>query len=126
MLAASQPLTVDVTLGLNNQAELTALLNGLASPASPYYHDFLTPAEFNAAFGPTTAQVDDVESALRADGLTPGTASQDRLSIPVTATAAQLEHAFGVTLASLPPAGRPDSLCQHGRAVGSSRMSPRT
>ncbi|MCW2931431.1 MAG: hypothetical protein JWM19_2393 [Actinomycetia bacterium] len=107
VLAASQLLTVDVTLGFNNQAELTALLNGLASPASPYYHDFLTPAEFNAAFGPTTQQVDDVESALRADGLTPGPASQDGLSIPVTATAAQLEHAFGVTLATYRlPGGR--------------------
>jgi hypothetical protein len=107
VLAASQSLTVDVTLGLNNQAGLTALLNGLASPASPYYHDFLTPAQFNAAFAPTTQQVDAVESALRADGLTPGPASQDGLSIPVTATAAQLEHAFGVTLATYHlPGGR--------------------
>ncbi|HEY6786573.1 MAG TPA: protease pro-enzyme activation domain-containing protein [Trebonia sp.] len=107
VLGSSQLLTVDVTLGLNNQAKLTSLLSGLASPASPYYHDFLTPAEFNAAFGPTTQQVDDVESALRADGLTPGPASQDRLSIPVTATAAQLEHAFGVTLATYHlPGGR--------------------
>jgi hypothetical protein len=107
VLGAGQLVTVDVTLGLNNQAELTALLNGQANPASPYYHDFLTPAEFNAAFDPTTQQVDDVESALRADGLTPGPASQDRLSIPVTATAAKLEHAFGVTLATYHlPGGR--------------------
>ena len=107
MLAASQVLNVDVTLGLNNQAELTALLRGLASPASPYYHDFLTPAQFDAAFGPTPQQADAVESALRADGLTPGPASQDRLSIPVTATAAQLQHAFGITLATYRlPGGR--------------------
>jgi subtilase family serine protease len=33
-------------------------------------HDFLTPAEFGAAFGPTTQQAGAVESALRADGLT--------------------------------------------------------
>ena len=40
----------------------------------------------------------------------PGPASQDRLSIPVTATAAQLQHAFGITLATATgcrAAGRP-------------------
>ena len=77
-----------------------ALLAGLADKASPYFHDFLTPAQFDAAFGPTTAQVDAIDAALRAAGLSPGQASADHLSIPVAATAGQLDHAFGMTLDS--------------------------
>lgn len=49
-------------------------------------------------FGPSLEQVAAVENALRAAGLSPGPVAPDRLSIPVTATAAAVEHAFGVTL----------------------------
>jgi subtilase family serine protease len=100
VLPAGQQLTVDVALNLRDQAALTALLNGLADPDSPYYHHFLAPGQFAAAFGPTDAEVAQVESALRAAGLTPGPAAADHLSIPVTATAARLQQAFGITLAT--------------------------
>ncbi|HEY6791000.1 MAG TPA: protease pro-enzyme activation domain-containing protein, partial [Trebonia sp.] len=106
-LPAGQRLTVEVTLGLRNQATLAALENGLADTNSPYYHDFLTPAQFDAAFAPTDAEVAQVDNALRSAGLTPGPAAADHLSIPVTATAAQLEKAFGVTLSTYrEPGGR--------------------
>jgi subtilase family serine protease len=100
LLPASQTLAVEVTLNVRNQPELNALLAGLADQGSPYYHHYLTPAQFDAAFSPSTAQVQAVEGALRAAGLTPGQASGDHLSIPVTATAAQLDHAFAITLAT--------------------------
>ena len=76
-----------------------------ADPASPYYGRYLSAAQFDAAFGPTADRVTQVETALRAAGLTPGQASADRLSIPVTGTAAQVQRAFGTTLATYRLAG---------------------
>jgi len=99
-LASGTRLTVEVTLNVRDQSGLSALLAGLADRSSPYFHRFLSPAQFDADFSPTAAQVDAVDAALRAAGLTPGRASADRLSVPVTASAGALEHAFGITLAA--------------------------
>lgn len=99
-LAAGQRVSMEVTLSLRNQAQLSALLNSQADAASPYYGRYLSTAQFDAAFGPTADQVTQVDNALRAAGLTPGQASADRLSIPVTGTAAQVQRAFGTTLAT--------------------------
>ncbi|HEX4091841.1 MAG TPA: S53 family peptidase [Trebonia sp.] len=93
-------LTVEVTLNVADQAALTAFLSGLSNPASPDYQHYLTPGQFGPLFGPSPAQVAAVENALRGAGLSPGAVAPDRLSIPVTATAAAIERAFGVTLAS--------------------------
>jgi subtilase family serine protease len=91
-------MAVTVTLAIPDQAALTAFLNGLADPASPYYEHYLAPGQFGPMFGPSLDQVAAVENALRAAGLSPGPVAPDRLSIPVTATASAVEHAFGVTL----------------------------
>src|SRR6202034_3853419 len=101
LLGAVSPgttMAVTVTLAIPDQAALTTFLNGLADPASPYYQQFLAPGQFGPMFGPSLGQVAAVESALRAAGLSPGPVAADRLSIPVTASAAAIEHAFGVTL----------------------------
>jgi subtilase family serine protease len=91
-------MTVTVTLAIPDQAALTAFLDGLADPSSPNYQHYLAPGQFGSMFGPSLSEVDAVDSALRAAGLSPGPVSSDRLSIPVTATASAIEHAFGVTL----------------------------
>ena len=98
--AVSPGTTMDltVTLAIPDQAALTTFLNGLADPASPYYQHYLAPGQFGPMFGPSLGQVATVENALRAAGLSPGAVAPDRLSIPVTATAATVERAFGVTL----------------------------
>jgi subtilase family serine protease len=97
-LPAGTRLHLDVTLKVRDQAALTALLNGLADRNSPYFDHFLQPGQFGPLFGPTLEQVAAVKVALTAAGLTPGTISEDRLDIPVTATAAEAERAFGIRL----------------------------
>ncbi len=97
-LAAGTMMHLDVTLNVPDQAALTAFLNGVADPASPYYHQFLAAGQFGPRFGPSLAQVATVENALKAAGLSPGPVSSDRLDIPVTGTAAATERGFGVTL----------------------------
>jgi subtilase family serine protease len=97
-LAAGTTMQVDVTLNVPDQAALTAFLNGVTDPASPYYDKFLAVGQFGPRFGPSLAQVATVEDALKAAGLSPGPVSSDRLDIPVTGTAATIERGFGVTL----------------------------
>jgi subtilase family serine protease len=97
-LAAATPLTVDVTLKLGNEAGLDALLAGQADPASPYFGQYVGKDEFGPEFGLPLSAVTQVESALRAEGLSVGELDPDRLYIPVSGTAASVGRAFGVTL----------------------------
>jgi subtilase family serine protease len=87
-----------VSLTQRNQGLLDTLLAGLGDKKSPYYKHFISPAQFGEMFGPTDAQLNQVESVLRAAGLRPGTVLSDRVEIPVTGTAAAVERAFGVGL----------------------------
>jgi subtilase family serine protease len=66
---ANQPLHITVALPLNNQPELRAILAGLNDPKSPYYHKYLTPAQFLAQFGVTPAQLQTIASVLGGLGL---------------------------------------------------------
>jgi hypothetical protein len=100
-------ISAEVTLNVPDQAALTTFLGGLTDPRSPFFRRFLKPGQFGRAFGPSLAQVAAVENALRSAGLSPGPVSANRLAIPVTATAAAIERAFGITLDSYRlPGGR--------------------
>jgi Pro-kumamolisin, activation domain/IPT/TIG domain len=104
---AATEIKVDVALNLGNQAGLTALLNGLANPNSPYFRDFVPAGKFGSLFGLSLSEIAAVRAELSALGLNPGQADSGRTVIPVTATAAQLEHAFGTTLVNYRlPGGR--------------------
>src|SRR5579863_6192132 len=96
LLAPSRTLTIEVALNVGHQAALTAFLNGLSDPRSPFYQRFLGPGQFGPRFGLSLTQVAAVSDALRAAGLSPGPVSANRLSIPVTASAGAIEHAFGI------------------------------
>ena len=52
-LDGSTRLKLSINLPLHNREALTNLLDQLYDPASPLYHHYLTPEEFDARFGPT-------------------------------------------------------------------------
>ncbi|HEX3489378.1 MAG TPA: S53 family peptidase [Streptosporangiaceae bacterium] len=116
-LAPGTRLRLEVALSLPDQARLTAFLSGLEDPGSPFYQRFLRPGQFGPRFGPSLARVAAVQNALRQAGLSPGRVSADRLSIPVTATAAAVERAFRITLGSYRLPG--------GRAAYANTTAPR-
>ena len=95
---AQQQLNLSVGLQLRNRQELTNLLSDLYNPRSSLYHHFLTPQEFVAEFGPTTDQVQQVESYLRQQGLAITSVAPNGLLIDASATVAQAEAAFQVTI----------------------------
>jgi subtilase family serine protease len=106
-LAPATSLTIDVTLKLGNEPALDALVAGLANPKSPYFGRFVGKDQFGPEFGLSASAIARVTSTLAGLGLHPGAVDPDRLYIPVTGTAAAVEHAFGVTLASYRlPGGR--------------------
>jgi subtilase family serine protease len=102
---AATEIHVDVALNLGNPAGLTALLDGQANPKSPYFRDFVPKGEFGPLFGLSLSAIAQVRAELTALGLHPGQVDSGRTLIPVTATAAALEHAFGTTLVDYRLAG---------------------
>lgn len=92
-------ITIDATVTPRNAAELQALATSISTPGSADYRHYLTKSQVAANFAPTQSTVDAVDAALRAVGLTPGTATSDNEVIPVTGTIAQIGKALGTGFA---------------------------
>lgn len=88
----------DVALNLRDAAGADALVREVSTPGSAQYRQYLTPAQWEARFSPTAAQVSAVTSWLSQEGFAVGTVSPDRLRVAVTGTAAQVEQAFSTSL----------------------------
>jgi subtilase family serine protease len=97
-VSGSTRIQLTVALHPRDPAALEAFATAVSTPGSSLYGHYITPAQFAQQFGPTSAQIDAVESSLRAHGLDPGPLSANHLSIPVTASAAGIERAFSVAL----------------------------
>ncbi len=96
---------IDVVIQPRDPAALSQYAAQVSTPGSALYHDYIARGQFARLFGPTSATINSVYAALRARGLSPGAISPNHLSIPVTATAGQLESAFGMGMASYRLAG---------------------
>jgi subtilase family serine protease len=99
-------LRIRVALKPRSAAALSGYAEAVSMPGNADYRHFLTPKQFRRRFGPTTAQISRVRAALQARGLRPGPTSAGGLSMPVTATAAQLERAFSLSLRRIVTQGR--------------------
>ncbi|HET7018438.1 MAG TPA: S53 family peptidase, partial [Streptosporangiaceae bacterium] len=107
IMPSSATLHLDVALTPRNAAALSQYASQVSTPGSALYHRYLAKGQFAGMFGATNATITAVLAALRAAGLHPGAVSSNHLSIPVTATVAQVESAFGVSMANYRlPGGR--------------------
>jgi subtilase family serine protease len=88
----------EVALNPRDPVGAQALATAVATPGSTEYRRFLTPAQWEARFSPTTAQVGQVTAWLRHEGLRVGSISADRLAIDVSGTSSRVERAFDTTL----------------------------
>src|SRR5579862_682907 len=96
-VAASTRMHVTVILRLRDAAGLAAFARAVSTPGSSRYRAYLTPGQFARRFGATTSHIDAVEASMRRHGLTVGKVAPNRLSIPLSGTAAQVERAFSLT-----------------------------
>ncbi|HTY49388.1 MAG TPA: protease pro-enzyme activation domain-containing protein [Steroidobacteraceae bacterium] len=94
--AADQQITLTVAMKLRNTAQLQSDLQALYTPGSASYHQFLTTAQFAAAYGPSAATVAQITQRLQAAGLSVSRSSTTLLS--VTGTVAAVQSALGVQL----------------------------
>ncbi len=96
--AVERPATITLTvaLKLSDPEGAKALLEAIATPGSPSYHAFLTPAQFAERFGPSAESVARTSAALSAMGLSVNRTSTTTLH--VTGTPEAIEKAFQVSL----------------------------
>jgi subtilase family serine protease len=92
---------IQVQLRLRDQAGADALALSVSTPGSPDYRRYLTAEEFRARFAPTDATVADVSAWLTSQGLTVTSVPANHLYIAAEGTAAQVEAAFAIGLATI-------------------------
>jgi subtilase family serine protease len=97
-LDGATPLNLSISLPLRNREALTNLLEQLYDPASPAFHHYLSPEEFDARFGPTEADYQAVLDFAERKGLTVTGRHPNRMLLELSAPATNIEHAFQVTL----------------------------
>ncbi|MFE9443799.1 protease pro-enzyme activation domain-containing protein [Streptomyces sp. NPDC006602] len=87
-------LHIGVHLAPRDPQALADFVTAVSTPGNSRYHQYLAKGQFASVFGPTPATIAQVSQALKAAGLTPGKASPDGLTIPVTTTVAKASDAF--------------------------------
>ncbi|MBV8151558.1 MAG: peptidase S53, partial [Candidatus Eremiobacteraeota bacterium] len=87
----------DVSLPLRNSADLDRLIQNQNSPSSPEYHQFLTPAQFRAAYGPTESDLMTVGQSLQNAGMQVNYTSQ---GVGAVGTLQSVERYFDTQLRS--------------------------
>src|SRR6266404_6952351 len=87
-----------IGLPLRNQQALSNLLAQIYDPASPRYHQYLTPEQFTAMFGPTEQDYQKLIAFAQTLGLQVSATHPNRMLLDLRASVAQAEKAFHVTL----------------------------
>ena len=99
-------ISFNVVLSLRDPAGADRLAADVSDPHSASYGQYLTPAQFNARYAPTTAQVRRVESFLASSGLTVSAVAQGNRWVSASGTVRQIEQAFGTSLKNYSYHGR--------------------
>jgi subtilase family serine protease len=107
---SGQQLDLDVALAGQNPSGLAQAVTAVSTPGSPDYHHYLSASQFAAAYGPSAAEVSQVSSALRSEGLTVGTPAAGSILLPVRGTAAAVSAAFATPLEQVQTADGPRAL----------------
>src|ERR1700683_3597386 len=97
-LPATQTLRFDIVLPLRDRAGLQTFVQEVNDPTSPSYHQFLTPQEVTARFGPSQEDWDALVAFAKASGFQIVSGSRDAMDLRLTGTVAAIERAFHVTL----------------------------
>jgi subtilase family serine protease len=97
-LPATQTLRFDIALPLRDRAGLQNFAQEVQDPANPSYHQFLTPQEVTARFGPSQENWDALVAFAKASGFEIIDGSRDERDLRLTGTVANIEKAFHVII----------------------------
>jgi subtilase family serine protease len=93
-----ESLTLQFSMTAEQTAALDQLLSDLQNPASPQYHQWLTPAQYATQFGLSSADLATVKAWLNSQGFTINTVANGGQFISFSGTAAQAQTAFGTSI----------------------------
>ena len=97
-LPGDRRLNLAIGLPLRHTEALTDLLRQLYDPTHPRYHQYLTPDQFTAEFGPTEQDYEAVIAFAQANGLWVMTVHPNRVVLDVSGTVADIERTFHLSL----------------------------
>jgi subtilase family serine protease len=97
-LPGTNQIYLAIGLPLHNGNALDELFRQIYDPQSTNYHQYLTPSEFTARFGPTEQDYQAVVDFAAANGLTVAGRHANRLVLDVHGSVASVERAFQTTL----------------------------
>jgi autotransporter-associated beta strand protein len=97
-LSGSRRLHLAVGLPLRNREALTTLLQQIYDPASPQYHQYLTPEQFTEMFGPVEKDYQSLIDFFRTNGFTITGLHPNRMLVDVEGAVADVEKALHVTM----------------------------
>lgn len=97
-LSQGQVLQLDFVLPPRDPAGLTSFLQDIYTPGSPNFHQFLTPSDFTARFGPTQADYDAVVQFATDNGFQVVGGSRDGMLVQVRGSVQTIEAALHVNM----------------------------
>jgi subtilase family serine protease len=97
-LPATQSIKFDIVLPMRDPAGFESFLQELYNPSSPFYHQFLTPQDFTARFGPSQENYNALIQFAMANGFTVVGGSRDSMDVVLKGSVANVESAFHVTM----------------------------
>ncbi len=97
-LPATQTLLFDIVLPLRDRAGLQNFVQQVQDRMSPSYHQFLTPQEVTARFGPSQEDWNALVAFAKASGFEIINGTRDERDLRLIGTVANIEKAFHVTL----------------------------
>jgi subtilase family serine protease len=97
-LPATQTLRFDIVMPLRDRTGLQNFVQEVQDPTSPSYHQFLTPQEVTARFGPSQEDWDTLVAFAKASGFEIISGNREERDLGLTGTVANIEKAFHVTL----------------------------
>jgi subtilase family serine protease len=97
-LPATQTLRFDIVLPLRDRAGLQNFVQEVQDPTSRSYHQFLTPQEVTARFGPSQEDWDTLVAFAKAGGFEIISGNREERDLRLSGTVANIEKAFHVTM----------------------------
>jgi kumamolisin len=97
-LPLEQAMQIDIVLPLRNESNLLDTIAAINDPASASYHQFLTPEDVAAQFGPAQADWDQLVAFAQAHNLTVTGGSIGARDLRVAGTVDDIQQALNVTL----------------------------
>jgi len=120
-VAPGAKVTLTIALKLSNTDRMQSLLRSIYTQGSPNYQHFLTPQQFAAQFGPTSATIAQLTQHFQADGFAVTRSATSQLKITGSVQAVQAE--FGIHLHEYQVASTVDTPAYRFRAPdGAARL----